>query len=65
MNINFTDTEERKHDGVYIDTVQLNRIARQGCKGLTYLMNVMDENSTDVYMWFVDDDTNTNYYVNI
>lgn len=48
-----------------IDIVMLNRIARNNCMGLTYLMNVMDSETTDCYMWFKDDRTGTNYLVEL
>ncbi len=48
-----------------IDLVKLNRIARNNCMGLTYLMNVMDSETTNCYMWFKDDRTETNYLVEI
>lgn len=48
-----------------IDLVELNRIARNNCQGLTYLMNVMDVETTDCYMWFKDDKTETSYLVKL
>lgn len=48
-----------------IDTVKLNRIARNSCQGLIYLMNVMDSGTTNCYMWFKDDRTGTNYFVEL
>lgn len=48
-----------------IDTVRLNRIARNNCQGLTYLMNVMDVETTNCYMWFKDDRTETSYFVEL
>lgn len=48
-----------------IDFVKLNRIARNNCIGLTYLMNVMNSETTNCYMWFKNDRTDTNYLVEI
>ena len=48
-----------------IDLVKLNRITRNSCQGLTYLMNVMDSETTNCYMWFKDDRTGTNYLVEL
>lgn len=51
-------------EGELIDTVKLNRIARKSCNGLTYLMNVMDDKTTKVYMWFKDE-SGKNYLVKL
>ena len=61
INIEFDTTlEDQTLEGTLIDTIKLNRMARNG-KVLTYQMNIMDENN-NVYMWFKDE-TETNYFV--
>lgn len=52
--------------GTLVDTVELNKIARN-IGGLTYLMNVMDIESgkNTVYMWFKDSGMDKNYFVEI
>lgn len=57
--------DERIIEGELVDLVELNKIAVMGGKGLTYLMNVMDDNTTKCYMWFKNDDNKTNYFVKI
>ena len=61
------DIEGRVIDGKLIDFAELNKIARNNCKGLTYLMNIMDVNSNKntVYAWFKDDETETSYLIEI
>ncbi len=51
--------------GELIDMVQLNKIARKNEKSLNYLMNVMDDETTNVYMWFKNIDTDKNYFIDI
>lgn len=48
-------------DGEIIDRAEINRIARMNCKGLLYLMNIMDDDTGRCYMWFKDDDKGVNY----
>lgn len=54
-------------NGKLVTLVDINKIARNNCKGLTYIMNVMDANSDNntCYMWLKDDDTNISYLVEI
>lgn len=59
------EVDEMIIDGILVDLSELNKIARKGCKGLTYLMNVMDDNTANCYMWLRDDDNETNYLVKI
>lgn len=51
--------------GEVITLAELNKMARNNCHGLTYLMNVMDTNADkgadDAYMWFKDDRTDKSY----
>lgn len=51
------------YEGYEINTVELNKVATHKCAGLIYLMNLIDDESHIVYMWFKDDDTDTNYFV--
>lgn len=57
--------DEKIIEGVLVDLAELNKIARMKCRGLTYLMNVMDINTIKCYMWFKDDDNDANYFVKI
>ena len=63
--IKIESMDEHVIEAEVIDLVQLNRIARKCYQGLTYLMNVMDSETTNCYMWFRDDKTETNYFVEI
>lgn len=67
MKIKIETLEDITIEGELITFIDLNKIARNTCKGLTYLMNIMDINSSKntTYMWFKNDDTNTNYLVEI
>lgn len=59
------EVDEKIIEGFLVDLVELNKIARMKCKGLTYLMNIMDDNTTKCYMWLKDDDKNESYLVEI
>ncbi len=66
MTIKFKSfTDGRIMEGELVNTVELNKIARLNCKGLTYLMNVMDDETGYVYMWFKDDDMDKNYFLRL
>lgn len=67
LKIKIETTEEQIIEGYKATFADINKIARMNCVGLTYLMNVMDNNnpSNDVYMWFVDDNTDENYLIKI
>ena len=67
MKIKFETMDNTILEGYEITTIELNKIARNKCKGLTYLMNVMsaEDGNNTVYMWFKDDDTDTSYFVEI
>lgn len=65
MNEIRIEADEKIIEGFLVDLAGLNKIARMKCKGLTYLMNVMDDNTTKCYMWFKDDDKNESYLVKI
>lgn len=59
------EVDEKIVDGFLVDFVELNKIARNNYKGLIYLMNVMDDNTTNYYMWLKNDNDNINYFVKI
>lgn len=65
IKIKIETTDGNVIEAEIIDTVKLNKIARNSCQGLTYLMNVMDSETTNCYMWFKDDRTGTNYLVEL
>lgn len=64
-NITIETLDNMTIEGNLITHSELDEIAKLGCKGLTYLMNVTDKNRNLSYMWFKDDDTNTSYFVTI
>lgn len=65
IKIKIETTDGNVIEAEIIDLVRLNRIARNSCQGLTYLMNVMDSETTNCYMWFKDDRTETSYFVEL
>lgn len=65
IKIKIETTDGNVIEAEIIDTVKLNKIARNTCQGLTYLMNVMDSETTNCYMWFKDDRTETSYFVEL
>lgn len=65
MKIRIETLDDMIIEGNLITQSELDEIARNGCKGLTYLMNVTDKNRNLIYMWFKDDDTDTSYFVMI
>lgn len=65
IKIKIETTDGNVIEAEIIDLVRLNRIARNSCQGLTYLMNIMDSETTNCYMWFKDDRTETSYFVEL
>lgn len=58
-------SDNRIVDGMLTEWAELNKITRRKCMPLSYIKNIMDDDSGRVYAWFVDDDTNTNYLLEI
>lgn len=52
-------------DGTLVTWADLNRITRQNCIPLSYIMNVTDDVLGTVYAWFKDDKTEENYLLEI
>lgn len=67
MTIKIEIEEGRFLEAELVNSMELNRIARYGGLGLTYLMNVIDINSpyNTEYMWFKDDRTDKSYLMDI
>lgn len=52
-------------EGMLVTWADLNRITSRKCMPLSYIKNIMDDDTNKVYAWFKDDGIDVNYLLEI